>query len=144
MWTVAGAGVRFDIILPVSETNMEALESALRLLEFSDEALDTGPQAHPGTAGQGAGGRWYCPVPGCLKNKRSEATGWSSMAGLRPHLAEHTSGRMRETPDERLRKHMFALCPVCGRVVAARWGRGGGACPGCSPAHRKDRSHTDP
>ncbi len=123
LWKAAGDCVHFDVILPVSETNTGELESAMRRLEFSVAAPVTGPQACPGTAGHGAGGRWYCPAPGCPKNNHSEAAGWSSMASLRSHVADHTSWRMGgEIPDEWFRKHMLALCPVCGKVVAAWWG----------------------
>ena len=47
--------------------------------------------AQPSSAGPP---RVYCPVPGCLAGDPLRSPGWTSVANMRPHLSEHSSGRL--------------------------------------------------
>ena len=75
--------------------------------------------------------RCYCPVPGCVSGDPDNSPGWPSVSCMRPHLEEHSCGRLDgDIPRDWLDAHGFTHCAVCSRLVSSRFGR---VCPRCRP-----------
>lgn len=82
-------------------------------------------------ASSSRGSRWYCPVPCCPKHDCIRSAGWASLAAMRPHLAEHASGRLEgDIPQSFMEAQRLTRCTVCSKILSTRFGN---ACPRCRP-----------
>ena len=65
--------------------------------------------------------RLYCPVPGCRAGDRLLHHGWTTTAGLKPHVDAHVLNLIPGKPPQAwMEAWGWVICGQCGKLVSRR------------------------
>ena len=126
----SGAGASAEVAMPPAQRQRAADHEARS--PMADPAIQTHQNHPPQPSGADQPRRFYCPIAGCPASDHQRHAGWSSTAGLRAHLQEHSSGRLAgDVPRSTLDELNLNVCRVCSRLLSRKFGD---ACPRCRPS----------